>query len=160
MHVSGWAKFYAGCSTGAVLAMTLALGAAAQSPSAAPSQHRSKKLAATTEGGAAESKTAKKVSSKSSSTSRGKAAAASSSRKSGKAALKAGSKTVAGRRNAKAHHLISKPTPQSIRLTQAFTASALLRPMAQQLAATRSPVAYAGVLHYASTHPGEAAAAA
>ncbi len=54
----------------------------------------------------------------------------------------------------------SKPTPQSIRLTSAFVASAQLRPMAQQLAATRSPAAYAGVENYAAAHPGEAAAAA
>lgn len=54
----------------------------------------------------------------------------------------------------------SRPTPQSIRLTSAFVASAQLRPMAQQLAATRSPAAYAGVENYAAAHPGEAAAAA
>jgi soluble lytic murein transglycosylase len=39
-------------------------------------------------------------------------------------------------------------------------ASAQLRPMAQQLAATRSPAAYAGVRAYASSHSGEGAAAA
>jgi len=53
-----------------------------------------------------------------------------------------------------------KPTPQSIRLTSAFTASAQLRPMAQQLASTRSLAAYTGVLSYAGAHPGEPAAAA
>ena len=52
------------------------------------------------------------------------------------------------------------PTPRSIKLTKAFLASAQLRPMAQQLAATRSPAAYAGVLGYAHSHPGEGAAAA
>ncbi len=52
------------------------------------------------------------------------------------------------------------PTVRSIKLTKAFLASAQLRPMAQQLAATRSPAAYAGVLAYARTHPGEGAAAA
>jgi len=52
------------------------------------------------------------------------------------------------------------PTARSIKLTKAFLASAQLRPMAQQLAATRSPAAYAGVLTYARTHPGEGAAAA
>jgi soluble lytic murein transglycosylase len=51
-------------------------------------------------------------------------------------------------------------TAQSIRLHSAFIASAQLRPMAQQLAATRSVAAYAGVTNYAHTHPGEAAAAA
>ncbi len=54
----------------------------------------------------------------------------------------------------------SKPTPQSIRLSSAFVASANLRPMAQQLAATRSAAAYAGVQNYAAAHPGEGAAAA
>ena len=52
------------------------------------------------------------------------------------------------------------PTARSIKLTKAFLASAQLRPMAQQLAATRSPAAYAGVLVYARAHPGEGAAAA
>ena len=52
------------------------------------------------------------------------------------------------------------PTAESRRLTLAFTASAQLRPMAQQLIATRSAAAYNGVLAYASSHSGEAAAAA
>ena len=52
------------------------------------------------------------------------------------------------------------PTPRSIKLTSAFHASEQLRPMAQQLAATRSPGAYSGVLGYAQNHPGEGAAAA
>ena len=54
----------------------------------------------------------------------------------------------------------SKPTARSIKLTSAFHASEQLRPMAQQLASTRSPAAYAGVLSYAKGHPGEGAAAA
>ena len=66
------------------------------------------------------------------------------------------SKASAGKRRKYA----SKPTPQSIRLSSAFVASANLRPMAQQLAATRSPAAYAGVQNYAAAHPGEGAAAA
>jgi soluble lytic murein transglycosylase len=53
-----------------------------------------------------------------------------------------------------------KPTARSIKLKSAFVASAQLRPMAQQLAVTRSAQAYSGVLNYARTHPGEAAAAA
>jgi soluble lytic murein transglycosylase len=52
------------------------------------------------------------------------------------------------------------PTARSIKLTSAFLASAQLRPMAQQLAATRSAAAYAGVLNYGQSHPGEGAAAA
>jgi soluble lytic murein transglycosylase len=53
-----------------------------------------------------------------------------------------------------------KPTAQTIHLTSAFKASEQLRPMAQQLAMTRSPSAYAGVENYARVHPGEGAAAA
>jgi soluble lytic murein transglycosylase len=49
---------------------------------------------------------------------------------------------------------------QAARIRQAFVASAELRPMAQQLAALRTPAAYAGVTQYAHTHPGEAASAA
>ncbi len=53
-----------------------------------------------------------------------------------------------------------RPTAQTIRLTSAFKASEQLRPMAQQLAVTRSAAAYSGVENYARTHPGEGAAAA
>ena len=51
-------------------------------------------------------------------------------------------------------------TPQSARLTSAFLASSQLRPMAQQLASTRSAAAYDGVLGYARAHPGDGAATA
>jgi len=53
-----------------------------------------------------------------------------------------------------------RPTAQTIRLTSAFKASEQLRPMAQQLAVTRSAAAYSGVEDYARAHPGEGAAAA
>ncbi|GAC1420248.1 MAG: tetratricopeptide repeat protein [Acidobacteriaceae bacterium] len=65
-----------------------------------------------------------------------------------------------GRSVASRSKVASKATAQSIKLTSAFLASAQLRPMAQQLAATRSPAAYEGVLNYGRNHPGEAAAAA
>ncbi len=55
---------------------------------------------------------------------------------------------------------VHKPTAQTIRLTSAFKASEQLRPMAQQLAVTRSAAAYAGVENYARANPGEGAAAA
>jgi soluble lytic murein transglycosylase len=45
-------------------------------------------------------------------------------------------------------------------LRHAFVASSELRPMAQQLIANRTPEAYSGVLRFARTHTGEAAAAA
>jgi soluble lytic murein transglycosylase len=49
---------------------------------------------------------------------------------------------------------------QTARIKIAFQASSELRPMAQQLAALRTPAAYAGVTKYAHQHSGEAAAAA
>lgn len=58
------------------------------------------------------------------------------------------------------HAVVEHATAASRRLTSAFMASAMLRPMAQQLMATRSAAAYNGVLSYAAAHPGEAAAAA
>lgn len=69
---------------------------------------------------------------------------------------KGGKATTSSRK----HKFTAQPTARSIKLTSAFTASANLRPMAQQLAATRSSAAYAGVQNYAAAHPGEAAAAA
>ena len=68
-----------------------------------------------------------------------------------------GAAAAKGRRRAV---VVVKETPESRRLTMAFTASAQLRPMAQQLMATRSAAAYNGVLSYAASHTGEAAAAA
>jgi soluble lytic murein transglycosylase len=47
-----------------------------------------------------------------------------------------------------------------LRLNSAFVASAQLRPMAQQLASTRTAAAYAGVVSYAASHPGAGAATA
>jgi soluble lytic murein transglycosylase len=69
-----------------------------------------------------------------------------------------GKHAVAGAEHAKV--VSKKPTAQTIRLTSAFKASEQLRPMAQQLAATRSAAAYSGVESYARQHPGEGAAAA
>ena len=58
---------------------------------------------------------------------------------------------------------VKKAAPLSAKtqkLVSAFRETAELRPMAQQLAAQRSPAAYAGVQAYARTHPGEGASAA
>ena len=52
------------------------------------------------------------------------------------------------------------PSPRTLHLAVAFRESAELRPMAQQLALTRTPAAFAGVQAYAASHPGEPAAAA
>ncbi|WP_255460624.1 transglycosylase SLT domain-containing protein [Edaphobacter albus] len=101
---------------------------------------------------------AKKHSSKSSTSAKKKtpqpsshtAAKSSSARRSSKTSAK----TKAHRRTAK------KPTAETIRLTSVFRATEQLRPMAQQLNATRSAAAYAGVQAYARTHPGEGSATA
>jgi soluble lytic murein transglycosylase len=55
---------------------------------------------------------------------------------------------------------LPQATAESRRLNIAFNASSQLRPMAQQLLVDRTPAAYAGVLAYASAHPGAAAASA
>ena len=60
-------------------------------------------------------------------------------------------------RKTRRHHA----SPQRIRrYRQAFVASTELRPMAEQLVATRTPAAFAGVTAYARRHQGDAAAAA
>jgi soluble lytic murein transglycosylase len=48
-------------------------------------------------------------------------------------------------------------SPAALRLNSAFAASSTLRPMAQQLASTRSAAGYAAVSSYANTHPGAGA---
>jgi len=70
-----------------------------------------------------------------------------------KSKSKTGKKSVPTRRSKKA-------TAETVHLTSAFHATEQLRPMAQQLNATRSAAAYAGVQSYAHSHPGEPAAAA
>jgi len=84
-----------------------------------------------------------------------------SAKKPAHAAAKSSSKTKKGKPapHAAAHHAAILPTPESRRLTSAFTESAQLRPMAQQLVSTRNAAAYAGVSSYASSHTGEASAA-
>lgn len=77
-----------------------------------------------------------------------------------KAAATTGRKTLPAATRVRHRRTPSRPTARSIKLTSAFHASEQLRPMAQQLAASRSPAAYAGVLSYAKSHPGEGAAAA
>jgi soluble lytic murein transglycosylase len=74
-------------------------------------------------------------------------------------------KARAGVRTAKGHVVhaaaaTKAATERVLKLNSAFTASAQLRPMAQQLASTRTAAAYAGVMSYAGSHPGEGAATA
>jgi soluble lytic murein transglycosylase len=71
------------------------------------------------------------------------------------------------RRRPAIHHVRSVRKPRSAKsiarskkLQRAFVASSQLRPMAQQLAALRTPQAYSGVSAYARAHSGEAASAA
>ncbi|MDE3106186.1 MAG: transglycosylase SLT domain-containing protein [Acidobacteriota bacterium] len=71
------------------------------------------------------------------------------------------SKKAAGNTKAQAEAGHHKPlSRQALKLHSAFLESSELRPMAQQLAATRSAAAYAGVQAYAQAHTGEAAATA
>jgi len=110
-------------------------------------------FAAQTASGTASTTTAKKKSA-------AKKPASSASAKSHAASThKTGSKTAAPHTSRAAQHHPA-PTARSIQLTSAFHASEQLRPMAQQLASTRSAAAYAGVLSYAQGHPGEPASAA
>jgi soluble lytic murein transglycosylase len=102
---------------------------------------------------------------KKSSTKRKKtAAAAKTERRSGARSSKNSKErsrtSSAAERKRHARRISKRPTAQTIRLTSAFHATEQLRPMAQQLAATRSPAAYRGVESYARQHPGEVAAAA
>lgn len=71
--------------------------------------------------------------------------------------------TLRSRRRHFAHrrrHVSARTLARVHQLHHAFIASSQLRPMAQQLMLERTPQAYAGVLHYAHTHTGEAASAA
>jgi peptidoglycan lytic transglycosylase len=68
-------------------------------------------------------------------------------------------RTVAHRRRRR-HVLTARERARSRRYQHAFVASSQLRPMAQQLALTPTPAAYAGVTAWARSHSGEAAAAA
>ncbi len=148
----------AGPRTLRLAAMVLALGGGMRTPVAGAEV----RVAAQTEtSGAVKKPVAKKV---------GKAPASHAARshdvrahdegatKSHTAHAGAGKHVAAKGAHAVAHPL--KATPESRRLSVAFTASAQLRPMAQQLVLSRSPAAYSGVMAFAAGHPGEAASAA
>ena len=72
--------------------------------------------------------------------------------KAGKAKAPTETKAAAAERTAS--------TLRTIRLNSDFVATAQLRPMAQQLASSRSAGSYAGVMAYAQQHPGMQAATA
>ena len=67
---------------------------------------------------------------------------------------------ASGSRNTRRRHVSARTRARAHQLHHAFVASSQLRPMAQQLMTDRTPQAYAGVLHYARTHSGEASSAA
>ena len=120
------------------------LGTAAQQKKTVPKHAGGKKTAGKTAPGM--TATGKRATGK-------RATGKTASRAKGKAGTKA--MTKAERRKAASRkHVISGAT---IRLNTAFIASSTLRPMAQQLASTRSPAAFAAVNSYASSHPGDAA---
>ncbi|MGB8481507.1 MAG: transglycosylase SLT domain-containing protein [Acidobacteriaceae bacterium] len=70
------------------------------------------------------------------------------------------SKKESARTRRRRRHVTAKELARAHQLHHAFVASSELRPMAQQLIQQRTPQAYAGVLRYARSHSGEAAAAA
>ncbi|WP_353068462.1 transglycosylase SLT domain-containing protein [Tunturibacter empetritectus] len=129
--------------------------AQATTPATAQSKPQSKKAPKTPPKSGTSSAGAGKASGSKTKGASGKARAGASGKTSGSKTT--GKKGTASR---KRHVVSRKPTAQTIRLTSAFKASELLRPMAQQLAATRSAAAYSGVEAYARQHPGEGAAAA
>ena len=89
------------------------------------------------------------------------AASQTSKTKTGKAKPGKTKKTAKTKKPAKARKPASKAArSKAARIKQAFVASAELRPMAQQLAALRTPAAYAGVTAYTRKHAGDAAGAA
>jgi soluble lytic murein transglycosylase len=148
---------------GSLPAQSPAAATGTTSPAPAPKKTTAKKPPAVTSAPS----TAKKPSAKTTpaKSAQRPAATSSASKKSSASTGKSTSRAVASKSKpakppARHHTRYKPPTPRSIKLTKAFLASAQLRPMAQQLASTRSPAAYAGVLSYAHSHPGEGAAAA
>jgi soluble lytic murein transglycosylase len=137
--LKGWTRFQVAMAVAAVLALGGTVGGGAQT-------------------GQSSAATAKTQSAKGKSASTTKSAGKSSASKS--KATSSGKSTGGKKKTSGKHHVVSKPTPRSIKLTSAFHASEQLRPMAQQLANTRSAAAYAGVESYARQHPGEGAATA
>ena len=137
--LKGWTRFQIAMAVAAVLALGGTVGGRAQTAKAS-------------------SATAKTQSAKGKSTSTTKSTGKSSASKSKSTSSSKG--TGSKKKTSGKHHVASKPTARSIKLTSAFHASEQLRPMAQQLANTRSAAAYGGVESYARQHPGEGAATA
>jgi len=115
--------------------------------------HAQKKKASHTSASSAHGK-AKAGASKSTSS---KASSSKSHAKGSKAAATHALKTGS---HAKTTKVVSHPTAQTQSLHTAFVETSTLRPMAQQLAASRSSAAFAGVQSFAAEHPGERASAA
>jgi len=87
-------------------------------------------------------------------------AAAGKAKTSHKATAASSASGSSARKRARTHETKASRAARSAKFKQAFVASTELRPMAQQLAAIRTPAAYAGVAAYAHQHQGEASSAA
>lgn len=138
------------------LSLVFLAGAAAmlkaQSSTAAKTKHPAKAHSTAKSSGA----TAKASGAKGKTSSAKTGTAKTRTAKAGTGTTKAGSTRVRSRRA----HSAAGRAAQSAKLRQAFVVSKELRPMAQQLAAIRTPAAFAGVTAYAHSHQGEAAASA
>ena len=128
----------------------LALAACLLAPSSAQSAPTRKHTAGASTKTSLTSRTSTPSKSSSGKASSGKSTA---SRKRTKAEAKAASDKAASDKAASA-------TLHTVRLNSAFVATEQLRPMAQQLASTRSAASFAGVTSYAQQHPGVQAATA
>jgi len=101
-----------------------------------------------------------KSSSSSKASAKPKSGAAGKAKTSHKATATSSASGSSARKRARAHETKASRAARSAKFKQAFVASTELRPMAQQLAAIRTPAAYAGVAAYAHQHQGEASSAA
>jgi soluble lytic murein transglycosylase len=141
--------------------VVLGNGAVAQTAKSAAHSHSHSKATKTIKKGS--SAQAKTSTSKKQGTVKEKKTSTPSSKKTARKTRASASSRSAKSRRAAAHRRrrpAPKATARSIKLTSAFHATEKLRPMAQQLTATRSAAAYRGVESYAQSHPGEGAAAA
>ncbi|MEO6982841.1 MAG: tetratricopeptide repeat protein, partial [Edaphobacter sp.] len=150
--MSRWAKVRAVVAVGSLLAgmVPFAVGAVAAT------QKGKKPVASAKKSVSKEASSTKK---RSASRAKASSAKASSRTRSSKAGSSRTKSTATGKKRARSA-ASKKPTAQTLKLTSAFRATEQLRPMAQQLASTRSAAAYRGVENYARQHPGEGAAAA
>jgi soluble lytic murein transglycosylase len=140
-----------------LVGVMVVLGDGAVAQTAKPHSHAHSKTAKKTRAKKASSKEKKSASGEKKSSARTEGKTTRRKTHTSASSRRAGSKKAAAHRR---RHPAPIATARSIKLTSAFHATEQLRPMAQQLAATRSAAAYRGVESYAHSHPGEGAAAA